>query len=137
MVVYGGELDSGDEEADPTDTELQKEYNNQVEQYKKNKTTLEPSISIARWLQTAHWGRITSSFPELGLLHDTKAPNFTLEELIAKKWLRTRKGALYELKRMEPLYERHIKAIAGIENCPKMRASALVSSRMTMKMGWW
>lgn len=92
---------------------MQEEYKNQVEQYRKNKTTLEPSVKVSRWLQVARRSRIISSFPELDVLQDCKPLRFTSEELLKNKWLRTRAGTLYELERTQSPYERHIKAIAG------------------------
>ena len=82
-----------------------------------------PSLEVA--LGDVYLG-IVSSFPELDILPDCRSLSFTVEEITKNKWLRIEAGKLYPLETTDSPYERHIKAIAGSGNCPKMHTLGLV-----------
>lgn len=95
--------------------------------------TTMPRVSVLRWLQAAHRARIVSSFSELGELHDCKSLRFTLEEIIEGHWVRPQAGKLHQLEKAGSPYERHIHAIAGFKNCPKIRTLGLVLKHIWRK----
>lgn len=82
------------------------------------------------WLMAAHRARILSSFPEMGEHPAFKSMTFTLEQITKTRWIGPEQGKFYKLEPKNSPYEKYIDAIAGPENCPKMRALRLVMDKV-------
>ena len=109
---------------------VRKTYHAQVEKYRSKQRIKAPGIATHTWLQEARRARILSSFPELGLIDETKDLSLTVEELKANGWITVKHGALHELEEMNSPYEKHIEKIAGYHECTKFLALAVLMDKI-------
>jgi len=108
--------------------QLRGTFQKSLELFDQGKKITTPAIAVNTWLQAARRARILSSFPELALNEGTKDLTYTLQEIQANRWIKIKKGKLYELERKDSPYEEAIAQLAGIGNCVKMRAMWILAN---------
>ena len=92
-----------------------------VDDWKKNprRTGEEPLLSAQTYLAKSHTARCLSTTPHLHFMPATRNLKYTVDECYANGWLQVESGKLYELKRANSPYERHLRELTADHNAAK------------------
>ncbi len=103
--------------------QLQKNRNRKTQEWRTQKCIEDQSqININNWMMKVYWLRVLSTFLRLEQLSETQLLAFSEEKDWKKRYVCFETDHLYNLKRVESLYKKHILKIIFKMNCIKIKA---------------
>ncbi len=103
--------------------QLQKNRNRKTQEWRAQKCIENQfQININNWMMKVHWLRVLSTFLHLEQLSETQLLAFSEEEDWEKRYVRFETDHLYDLKKVESFYKKHIFEIIFKMNCIKIKA---------------